>query len=80
MSEQCEHEYKHMETVKVVGQRPSIGIDYGRQWKRVDRFYCSKCLETKEKIQTAEGWEERPKWFESEGEYIASNQESEKIL
>lgn len=60
----CNHKYIYMETVKQKGSRPSWGISSGTQWKRTDRFYCEKCLEYKEKILTAEGWEEKPDWYD----------------
>lgn len=55
----CEHKFVHLETVKL---RPSRG-PLSRQWKRIDRFFCEKCLEEREKVKTAEHWEEQPDWW-----------------
>jgi hypothetical protein len=60
---QCEHQYVYFETVKQQGSRASFGMSPAKQWKRIDRFYCEKCLDYKDKIVTAEGWEEKPDWY-----------------
>jgi len=60
----CEHKFVHMETIKQCGERPSWGFSSGKQWKRTDRFFCEKCLTIQEKVQTAEGWEEKPDWWD----------------
>ncbi|MCR8983216.1 hypothetical protein [Brevibacillus laterosporus] len=59
----CEHKYIHLETIRQTGSRPSWGISSGQQWKRVDRFFCEKCLDETERIKTAEGWEDCPVWW-----------------
>lgn len=59
----CNHKFVHLETVRQEGSRPSFGISSGQQWKRIDRFFCEKCLEEKKKVRTAEGWEEQPDWW-----------------
>lgn len=61
---ECDHKWAFMETVKQRGERASFGISAQKQWKRVDRFYCEKCLEIKEIIKTAPGWEDKPEWFD----------------
>jgi hypothetical protein len=56
----CEHKWVLMETVKQQGYS-----GYGsQQWKRIDRFYCEKCLEIKELVKTAPGYYDKPDWFD----------------
>lgn len=59
----CSHKYVHLETIKQKGERASIGLNYGKQWIRIDRFFCEKCLNIKEIKKTAENWENRPDWW-----------------
>lgn len=58
----CTHKFVHLETVK---ERPrSIPNSYSvLGWKRIDRFYCEKCLEQKEFVKTAPHYENQPDWF-----------------
>jgi hypothetical protein len=59
---QCEHKFVHLETVKEKPRYiPNTSITSG--WKRVDRFFCEKCLETIEKVQTEPHWKDQPDWF-----------------
>jgi len=60
----CDHKFVYMESVRQKGERPSMGVSSGNQWKRIDRFFCEKCLEFKDKVQTAEGWEHQPEWWQ----------------
>lgn len=58
----CKHKFVHYETVK---EKPrDIPNSYGRLgWKRVDRFYCEKCLEIVEKTKEARHYDDQPDWF-----------------
>ena len=58
----CEHKYVHLETVKEKPQGISGTYSY-TDWKRVDRFFCEKCLEVVERTKTASGRGEQPDWF-----------------
>jgi hypothetical protein len=60
----CEHKWVFMETVKQHGERASFGMCAQKDWKRIDRFYCEKCLEIKELIKTAPGYYGKPEWFD----------------
>ncbi len=60
----CNHKYVFMETVRQRGERASFGISHQKDWKRIDRFYCEKCLEIKELVQTAPGYKDKPDWFD----------------
>lgn len=62
--EKCEHKWVFMETVKHRGERGSWGMSSCKEWKRIDRFYCEKCLEIKEIVKTAPGWEDKPEWYD----------------
>ena len=53
-----------METVRQRGERASFGISHQKDWKRIDRFYCEKCLEIKELVKTSPGYEDKPDWFD----------------
>lgn len=53
-----------MESVKQKGSRPSFGMSPAVDWKRTDRFFCEKCLEYKDVTKTADGWEEKPDWWD----------------
>ncbi len=55
----CEHKYVYMETV-----RQCASITLKKEWKRIDRFYCEKCLEIKDIIKTAPLREKKPEWFD----------------
>lgn len=61
---QCDHKFVYMETVKQRGQRPSFGLSSTVDWKRIDRFYCEKCLEIKELVKTEYGWKDKPDWWD----------------
>ncbi len=61
---ECEHKWVFMETVKQRGERASFGISPQKEWKRIDRFYCEKCLEIKELTKTAPGYQDKPEWFD----------------
>lgn len=52
-----------MDTSRQHCERASLGISSAKEWKRIDRFYCEKCLDIKEKVRTAEGYEDKPDWF-----------------
>lgn len=53
----CEHKFVHFETFK---SRES-GI-YQTGWKRVDRFFCEKCLEYKD-VEQMEWSRDKPIWY-----------------
>lgn len=56
----CKHKFVFMETIRQHGTTAYYSIS----WKRVDRFYCEKCLEIKELIKTAPGYYNKPEWFD----------------
>ena len=62
--DKCKHEFIYMETVKQRGERPSFGISSSVEWKRIDRFYCNKCLDIKDITKTVRGYEDKPDWFD----------------
>jgi len=59
----CEHKWVFMETARQHG-KSSCYDSPAVNWRRTDRFYCEKCLEIKEIIKTAPGWEDKPEWFD----------------
>ncbi|MFA5322132.1 MAG: hypothetical protein WC373_05605 [Smithella sp.] len=61
---ECEHKWVYMETVRRHAKTASPGYSAQIDWKRVDRFYCEKCLEVKELTKTAPGYYEKPEWFD----------------
>jgi len=58
--EQCKHYYIHIDTSYV--QYSSRGV-YNSTWKRIDRYYCSICLEEKEVVKM-ETERSQPDWFD----------------
>ncbi len=62
VTKSCEHKFVHLETVK---EKPrGIPNTYSiLGWKRIDRFFCEKCLEQKEFVKTAPHYEDTPDWF-----------------
>jgi hypothetical protein len=58
---ECEHKWVFMETVKQAG---ISAYSETRNWKRIDRFYCEKCLEIREIKKTEYGWKPKPEWFD----------------
>jgi hypothetical protein len=59
----CIHKWVYMETARQHG-KSSCYDSPAVNWRRTDRFYCEKCLEIKEIIKTAPGWEDKPEWFD----------------
>lgn len=53
----CDHIYKYIETIK-----SSDSSGYNIMYKKVDRFYCEKCLHQTEKIKK-EYSREKPEWY-----------------
>lgn len=53
----CEHKFIHLETHK----NREIGI-YNHIWRRVDTFYCEKCLEYKDAVRS-ESARDKPDWY-----------------
>jgi len=55
----CNHKYVHLETIK---KQDLNATGYQIGWKRIDRFYCEKCLEYKDKVN--EEWSrDKPDWY-----------------
>ncbi len=54
----CEHDFRHIDT-SYIGKYREFG---NTTYTRVDRFYCSKCLENKEVVKE-ENSREMPEWF-----------------
>lgn len=58
MSE-CNHKYIHFDTSK---RSEHDGSPYQLHWIRVDKFFCEKCLDTKDVKK--EGWDrDKPDWY-----------------
>lgn len=60
---ECEHNYRSLEIVKQRGQRASFGLSPASDWRRAERYYCSKCLAKREIIREADGHEPMPDWW-----------------
>lgn len=58
MSKECEHSYTHLETRK---WKDTSGPAWP-QWNKVKSFYCTKCLDEKEKKDSEYSWHE-PEWY-----------------
>jgi hypothetical protein len=58
MNEPCDHKYVHYDTTKQKDDR-HFGVT---TWKRVDFFFCEKCLDEQRKEKTDNTWE-RPDWY-----------------
>lgn len=54
---ECEHQWVFIES-----KYSSDPGAYQICWKRLDRFYCQKCLEQKE-VKKQEWDREKPEWF-----------------
>lgn len=56
----CEHKFVLLDTVK-----RKVSETYGNSYKRIDIFFCEKCLETKEvKKEEYIGYRENiPDWY-----------------
>ncbi|KOR93957.1 hypothetical protein N231_09750 [Geobacillus stearothermophilus ATCC 12980] len=55
----CLHLYKHLETKKLVFDDRESGA---RSWKRIDLFYCQRCLWIKERVLKTTSTDE-PEWY-----------------
>jgi hypothetical protein len=54
----CEHKFVHFDTLK----SKDYSGHYHIYWKRVDKFFCEKCLEYKDKI--TDGYSrDKPEWY-----------------
>ena len=59
-TEKCSHKWVYMQTVRQQGY-----TGHGaKNWKRIDRFYCEKCLEINDIVKSAPAYEEKPEWFD----------------
>lgn len=58
-AEFCQHSWRHLETCRWT----DMG-GYNTTFHRVDRFYCEKCLATKDKKKTGTQ-RETPEWYRS---------------
>jgi hypothetical protein len=59
----CEHKWVHMDTKK-----RSHSESYIIYYKRIDYFFCEKCLETKEIVRDDYS-REMPDWYYKKGDY-----------
>ena len=62
----CNHVFVHLETKKIRGERPSIGISSAVDWERIDIFFCQKCLEYEAVTRRAcwiEFQDRAPEWW-----------------
>ena len=55
--EKCEHKFVFLETIKF--QEKST---YQIGWNRIDKYFCEKCLEYKDK-QIKEWSRDKPEWY-----------------
>ncbi|WP_133051534.1 MULTISPECIES: hypothetical protein [Geobacillus] len=55
----CFHRYEHLETKKQVFEDEESGI---KSWRRVDLFYCQRCLWIKERVFKTISQNE-PDWY-----------------
>lgn len=55
----CEHKFVHLDTNKKWESTGGYGQYY---YKRIDTFFCEKCLEYKDKLKETYS-RERPDWF-----------------
>lgn len=58
MTNQCEHKYIHLET-KTHKENRTFGMP---EWKRIDKFYCEKCLDEQSKYKYECSWD-KPEWY-----------------
>ena len=59
----CEHKFAHLDTIYKKEHYPGT---YCTSYKRIDRFFCEKCLEEREKIKTKtinHNFEKAPDWW-----------------
>jgi len=54
----CEHNWQFMETVRWT----DASGGYTTEYTRIDRFFCSKCLERKEQ-KKSEHCRDTPEWY-----------------
>lgn len=54
----CEHDFEYLAS----DYQRTEGT-YRDNWKQIDRFYCSRCLEYKDVISRNEDERGRPSWF-----------------
>lgn len=55
----CEHKYVHYDTKQSSRYNVTTGMT---EWKRIDYFYCTMCLDEKEKYKSDYG-RDKPEWF-----------------
>jgi hypothetical protein len=55
---QCDHKYVHLET----SRWHDSGGGYQTRWVRIDRFFCERCLKTRE-LRRDEYSREQPEWY-----------------
>jgi hypothetical protein len=58
MQNQCEHDWVHMDTIK-----RNMSAGYNNEWKRIDLFYCKKCLEQRQSEKHSYQ-REKPDWYQ----------------
>ena len=59
----CKHSYLHLGTIYFVERMHNCFY-----WHRVDRFYCSKCLDIREIEKEEMTYGSRPKWYNKDKE------------
>lgn len=59
IKKECDHKYTHLETKR----EQDINVTgYQIGWRRIDRFFCEKCLKYKDKVR--EEWSRsEPDWY-----------------
>lgn len=58
MVPECQHVYSHLETIKKTNSDGGYNIEY----KRIDRFFCQKCLKERETVKSTYS-RDKPDWF-----------------
>lgn len=55
---ECDHEYQHLETIRTCDNEGGYSLEY----KRIDRFFCRRCLDQRE-IVKRDWCREKPEWY-----------------
>lgn len=59
----CDHDFVHLESIKT---ETPVSYSYVTEFKKVDRFYCRKCLEQRDIVHQQEinrSYKRFPDWW-----------------
>lgn len=61
----CDHRYTHIDTEKKCEVIAVTFNEFALQWRMRDRFFCEKCLHTKEIVNKHDGYDskDKPEWY-----------------